>query len=130
MPAVRLRLWRHSSASHPIADEIHEHTKHLLPVRDDLEISRDRVDELDITRRFERDHFHDLGHQRPQRKPRRFGRIVDGTAIGQRRLTKTDRAIERGNELGREPLDQRIVNIRETVGDAAAPRPAYCACRD
>ena len=62
------------------------------------------------------DHLHDLGDEPAQRKARRFWRIVGGAAIGQRRLTETDRAIERGDELGREPLDERIVGIREAVG--------------
>jgi len=40
----------------------------LLPVRDDFEISRDRVDEFDIRRRFEADHFRDFGNQCTHRK--------------------------------------------------------------
>ncbi len=88
----------------------------MLAISRDLEIGGDRVDELDPASCFEPNHLHDLGDEAVQRKPRQFWRIIDGPAIGQRRLTETDRAVERGDELGREPLDERIVGIREAIG--------------
>src|SRR5262249_56532908 len=98
-----------------IPDKIHEHAKHLLAIRNYVEIGGDRIEKSDLAARFEPDQLNHLPGQPPQRKPRGFWRIVDGPPIGQCRLAEADRAIEGGDEFRRKALRERVVDIAESV---------------
>ena len=89
----------------------------LLAVGIDLQVLGDLNAELDTGARIDRQHFADIAHQRPQLDEPAMRFRLSGTAIGQNLGGIPDGPVDGAQQRRGKPLDDRIIDIGEAVGD-------------
>ena len=100
-----------------VSGKVHQDPEQLIAIGIDHHLGGDIVVEHGAARGLDHDHVDDLLDQQAQREAVAARRGLLGPAIDQGLGQEADCPIERGDELRRDPLDRRILDAGQPVGD-------------